>query len=291
MTSPGFLLGYNTSGFSRTADILRVVDAVADAGFAAIEISFDPAHLHPQAHDVDAFARARTACARRGLDVACGAGGRFACGPRPHRPAWTSPDPVERATRQRFLEASIAGAARLGASVLALHAGPWPEGLDAAAALGFLHDGLSRLLPLARREGVRLAFEYHPDMLVRDLRGALALVRIFPDLTLTLDIGHLRCTEGDPLEAGIAAAAPYASHVHLEDIKGRTHKHLPIGDGDIPFGDVFAALRRAGFSGIVAAEFHSAQIDLDETLLASRTFSRLAPLAFGDAKTPAPQTS
>ena len=162
-----FLLGYNTSGFSRSHDIEKIIAWTAEAGFEAIEISFDPAHLMPDAARARLDA-VREACQRVRLAVACGAGGRHALGPVPHAPAWVSSDPEERRVREAFLAASLAAAARLGSEVLVFHSGPRPAGVPEKTAWDRLREGLSRLIDLAGEEGVRLAIEFHPSMLVRD---------------------------------------------------------------------------------------------------------------------------
>ncbi len=271
-----FLLGYNTSGFSRATDIDAVAGWTAEAGFSAIEISFTPEHVMPA--DAERLARLARRCRAERLSVACGAGARHALGPVPHRPSWVSDDPEERRARLAFLLEAVSGAARLGARVLVFHAGPRPADTPEEAARGHLAAGLERLLPAAAREGVIPALEFHPSMLAADRRDVERLRAAFPDLKLTLDIGHLRCTEAAPLSGGIRDLLPATAHVHLEDIRGRVHEHLPIGDGDIPFGEVFGALSAGGYAGIVAAEFHSRSIDLDERELARRTFFRLSPL-------------
>jgi sugar phosphate isomerase/epimerase len=42
--------------------------------------------------------------------------------------------------------------------------------------------------------------------------------------------------------------------VHIEDIRGREHVHLPFGEGTIDFAPVVAALVDTGFAGLVAVE-------------------------------------
>lgn len=269
-----FLLGYNTSGFSRCRDLDSVIGWTAEAGFSAIEISFDPGHVMPGSPHLDRHARH---CRKAGLAVACGAGARHALGPAPHLPSWVSPDPAEREAREAFLRDSVRAAARLGSRVLVLHSGPLVPGTSTHEAWARLEAGLARLLPLAAREGIVLAFEFHPSMLIADRKGAERLLDAVPGLRLTLDIGHVQCTEGPPLAPAIRTALPRTAHVHLEDIKGRVHEHLPIGDGEIPFDEVFRVLAGEGYDGIVAAEFHSRSIELEERELARRTFSRLAP--------------
>lgn len=272
--TPRLVLGYNTSGFSRCRDLDAVIGWTAEAGFSAIEISFDPAHVMPDSPGLDRYARL---CREARLAVACGAGARHALGPDPHRPSWVSSDPAERRAREAFLEDAVRAAARLGSGILVLHSGPLVRGDPADESWKRLEDGLTRLVPLAASEGAVLAFEFHPSMLVADRKGAERLLAAFAGLRLTLDIGHVQCTEGPPLAPAIRAALPRTAHLHLEDIKGRVHEHLPIGDGEIPFGEVFRTLAEGGYRGIVSAEFHSRSIDLPERELAARTFSRLAP--------------
>lgn len=273
-----FRLGYNTSGFSRTPDLLRALDVIADSGFEAVELSFDPRHLHPDVHDASFAEEVRRRIEARGLSAACGAGGRHALGPRPHLPTWLSSDEAERRARLAFLQGAVELSARLGAKAMVLHSGPRPADAPEKDAWDRLRRGIDALIPSAARAGVTLAFEFHPAMLVRNLEGYLRLAGEFSGLGLALDVGHLRCTEEGPLGALVEKCAPWTVHAHLEDIRGRVHRHLPIGDGDIPFAEVLGAFRRTGFDGIVAAEFHSGEIPLDEPLLARRTLERLRPV-------------
>jgi sugar phosphate isomerase/epimerase len=67
-------------------------------------------------------------------------------------------------------------------------------------------------------------------------------------------------------------------NVHLEDIKGRKHVHLPIGQGDIDFEDVFNGLKAIGYSGLINAEFNSNDLEVDECQLARETFKHLRTL-------------
>ena len=168
--------------------------------------------------------------------------------------------------------------ANLEAPVLVFHSGPRPAGVDERNARDRLRAGIEALLAKADDTGTCPAMEFHPSMFVGTLADYRAIARDFPKLSLTLDVGHLRCTDERPLAEGILDAAGETAHVHLEDIRGRVHKHLPVGEGDLPFGEVFGALRQSGFAGICAAEFHSREIDREEAALARDTFRRLAPL-------------
>ena len=72
---------------------------------------------------------------------------------------------------------------------------------------------------------------------------------------ITLDIGHCRCLE--PM-AGAATASPRSAdhlvNVQIDDMRRGVHEHLEFGEGEIDFPPVLAALREAGYRGLVAVE-------------------------------------
>jgi sugar phosphate isomerase/epimerase len=69
-----------------------------------------------------------------------------------------------------------------------------------------------------------------------------------PRLGVNLDIGHAQITDDD-LVASIRQLGSTIVHLHLEDIKGRVHRHLPFGEGDIDFAAVRQALADIGYAG------------------------------------------
>jgi sugar phosphate isomerase/epimerase len=279
MSDRTFLIGYNTSGFSRCGDLDRVLEEIRGAGFEAVELAFDPKHLHPLVHDGKRMGQVRRRLQSLGLALVCGAGGRFAMGPEPHRPSLLEADPQARGERLRYLTRAIRAASDLGASVLTFHSGPLVGG-EEAWGWGILTDALERLLAEAGRTGVTLALEFHPAMFVSNLSRCREVSRLLAEagnIRMTLDIGHVQCTEGRSIPEVIAEVAGEVCAVHLEDIRGREHRHLPIGEGEISFGPVFEAFRRTSYAGVVAAEFHSGEISLDEIELCRRTHRVLCP--------------
>jgi hydroxypyruvate isomerase len=56
--------------------------------------------------------------------------------------------------------------------------------------------------------------------------------------------------------ASIAAALPWTCHLHVEDIKGRVHRHEIPGDGDIDFPALFRVLARAGYPHFASVELY-----------------------------------
>ena len=74
-----------------------------------------------------------------------------------------------------------------------------------------------------------------------------------PRLRINLDIGHAQLTDDDPAET-IRSVGEALVHLHLEDIEGRVHRHLPFGQGNIDFGAVRRALEEIGYTGPYVAD-------------------------------------
>jgi sugar phosphate isomerase/epimerase len=245
---PGLLaFGYNTNGFAHHA-LLDAIDVIAGLGYAGLGLTLDVHHLNPLTAAPAEVARVEARLRARGLRVVVETGARYVLDPwRKHEPTLLGEGCARRA---EFLEAAIRVARDLGAEAVALFSGRRPEGVAAEDALERLLAGLEPLLA----RGVPLAFEPEPGMLVDDLAGYDRLAARLPGLLLTLDIGHVRCTERCSIEDAIARYAPRIANVHVEDIRGRTHEHLDFGEGEIDFPPVLAALERAGYRGLVQVE-------------------------------------
>jgi len=64
-----------------------------------------------------------------------------------------------------------------------------------------------------------------------------------PRFGLTLDVGHLQCTNELPIGGHVARWKDVLWNVHVEDMRQGVHDHLMFGEGEIDFAAVFAALR------------------------------------------------
>jgi len=276
--TPTPALGYNTSAFAGTPDIFAVADILAGIGYAGMELSLDRRHYHPLHTDIGTGKRLGEHLRSLDLDIVVGTGARYVLSGTRHEPSLVSDTAAGRALYLDFLRRSIRSAPTLGARVVMLHSGYLPRGSEPAHAWEVLVDGCAALVEEAADAGVVLGFEFHPDMFVRTLDDYRRLARdVGSDLLgLTLDAGHVRCTEERSIAEVIVDCGERITNVHLEDIRGREHVHLPLGDGDIDFSAVFSALRAVGYRGLVNAEFNTDDLDLDETTLARETYRRMA---------------
>jgi sugar phosphate isomerase/epimerase len=251
-----YRLGYNTNGFAhhRLDDALHVI---AELGYRAVALTPDANHL-PPFDTSDAQLRAtRALLDQLDLGVVVETGARFVLDPRrKHKPTLIDADATERARRLDFLVRCAEIAVALGGDTLSLWSGiPAP---DVAPDDGWrwLAEGVVALHERVSPEGVQLAFEPEPGMLVSSLadwerlRDATSL----SSLGLTLDVGHVLCTERISAGDAIRRYARAVRNVHLDDTRNGVHEHRQIGDGDIDWPDVMRALDEAGFSGIASVE-------------------------------------
>jgi L-ribulose-5-phosphate 3-epimerase len=256
MTEPPFRLGYNTNGFAhhRLDDALHII---AELGYRAVALTPDANHLHPD-HTSDAQLRATHALLERlDLAVVIETGARYVLDPRrKQRPTLIDADAEGRKRRLDFLERCARIAAALGGDTISLWSGICTPDMNGEVAWRHLVDGVRQLHERVTPLGVRIAFEPEPGMLVNSLgdwerlRDAASL----PDFGLTLDVGHVPCTESVSAGDAIRRYGTALRTVHLDDSKNGVHEHLQIGEGSLDWPDIMRALREAGFTGIASVE-------------------------------------
>ncbi|MER5216931.1 sugar phosphate isomerase/epimerase family protein [Streptomyces sp. NPDC002838] len=250
--------GYGTNGL---AD-LRLDDALAllaDLGYDGVGLTLDHMHLDPLAPDL--AARTRRLAHRLdalGLTVTVETGARYVLDPRrKHGPSLLDPDPDDRARRVDLLIRGVRVAADLGAHAVHCFSGVTPAGTDTDTAWKRLAEALTPVLDAATTAGIPLAVEPEPGHLLATLEDFHHLRRVLGaphHLCLTLDIGHCQCLEPLPPADCVRAAAPWLRHVQIEDMRRGIHEHLPLGDGEIDFPPVLAALSAAGYQGLTVVE-------------------------------------
>lgn len=250
------LLGYNTNGlaFHRWQDGLELL---AEVGFRAVAITVDHHCLNPfAANFVAELAEMRRTLERLQLRSVIETGARFLLDPRlKHEPTLISSTTEGRARRIEFLCRCIDLAKELNSDAVSLWSGVW-RGDDESQAWSWLLDGCRRVTDYAEQQGVQLAFEPEPGMLIETLEqyGQLADQLHSPRFGLTIDIGHVQCVEDGPIADHLRRWSDRLCNVHIEDMRRGVHEHLRFGEGEIDFPPVIAALREIGYTGCVNVE-------------------------------------
>ncbi|MGW2206908.1 sugar phosphate isomerase/epimerase family protein [Streptomyces sp. NPDC001774] len=247
--------GYGTNGFTnhRLPDALEVM---ADLGYAGVALTLDHQHLDPYADDVvPRVAKLADRLRTLGLAVVVETGARYLLDSRrKHAPTLLHDD---RDIRLEFLHRAVAIAADLGAEALSFWSGIRPPHTEPSLAWSRLVDGCAEVLETARRAGVPLGFEPEPGMLAETIADWRMLHQALgePDgFGITLDIGHCRCNEPEPVPACVASVAEFLVNVQIDDMRRGTHEHLEFGEGEIDFPPVLRALADAGYRGLVSVE-------------------------------------
>ncbi|MBI2922602.1 MAG: sugar phosphate isomerase/epimerase [Planctomycetes bacterium] len=248
-------ISYSTNAFLRfPVDV--ALAKIAALGFDGAEILCDRPHVWP--FDDRSVARAARAVRRSGLrlsnvniNTAMGLdGGICRDGPGP---ALSDADRGRVEARVAYTRAGLRAARAIGAEVASVTTGPARRGAWKGAM-----DALGALAEDAAELGMRLGIEYEPGFLVGDVKTLLRAWRDVrhPALGANLDLGHARVA-GEDLGRTIALCAGRTWNVHVEDIRGRIHYHLPVGDGDMPWGTIARALLETGYAGPLTVELYT----------------------------------
>ncbi len=283
MSGSGLRLGYNTNGFAhhRLDDALHIL---AELGYRAVALTPDVHHLPPFETTAAELRSYRQLLERLDLSMVVETGARYVLDARrKHRPNLLEGDAAGRARRLEFLVRCAEFTAELGGSTVSIWSGARPQEISTKDAWNFLVEGVEQLCGRAAPLGVRVAFEPEPGMFVETLeewealRGAIDA----PNLGLTLDVGHVPCTERITPAEAIRLHAGELLNVHLDDCRGGVHEHLQIGEGELDWGEITRALEGVGFAGIAAFELsrhsHAAPEAAREALLRfSRYFNSSA---------------
>lgn len=245
---------YNTNGTAnhRFEDAL---DLIADSGYDGVALTLDHHHFDPFAPELSRRADQLAACLQRlKLGLVLETGARYLLDPRrKHEPTLVSPEPEGRARRIDFLWRAMQIAAACNAEAVSFWAGVVREGVSPQNAKEYLRAGVLELVE-RNAEGVTLAFEPEPGMLVEDVADFLQLQQQVPALRLALDTGHCIVSGGlEPAEAIIQQHANLAT-VSVEDMPRGKHEHLPFGEGDMDMPGMLGALRDVGYSKLACVE-------------------------------------
>jgi len=133
----------------------------------------------------------------------------------------------------------------------------FPE-LSEEAKYQSVFDGLHALAPLAEAAGVALVLEPlnvhvdHPGYFLNRSKVGLELIRAVgsPRIKLLYDIYHMQVMEGNIIDT-LTRNLDAIGHIHVADVPGR---HEP-GTGELNYGNIFRALRRAGYDRTIGFEF------------------------------------
>jgi sugar phosphate isomerase/epimerase len=113
---------------------------------------------------------------------------------------------------------------------------------------------------------------------------------------LTLDIGHVFCTETAPFRQVYGKFANLVRNIHIEDIRDRKHEHLMFGEGQLDFVAILRVLNDNKYTGLINVELTRDSHRATEVARASIEFltgtcQKTPPPTSSSAARPAPSAS
>lgn len=78
-----------------------------------------------------------------------------------------------------------------------------------------------------------------------------------PKAGFCFDTGHYNVFSEAPLREWIEELGGYIKEVHLHDNFGRTDDHLPVGEGNFPFHELFTMLKKIEKKPVITLEPHN----------------------------------
>ena len=230
---------------------------LADAGFECFELMMYPGHAWPA--DMDAGARRDLAAlvARRGLTL------RTLNMPNIDVNL-AAANAEMRALSVRHLERVIGLAGDLGVPGVVVGPGKPNPLLPAAKAqlLGWFHEAMAALLPVAERAGTRLLVENMPFAFLPLAGELMAAIEPYPEVGVVYDVANAVFARED-VAAGLATVRPRLALVHLSDTPLEVYRHDPVGGGAVDFAAVAEALAEVGYTGPAMLEIVSPDPDRD----------------------------
>lgn len=256
-----FVPAYCLNGFTDHR-LGEAIEVLAGMGYGGVAITLGPPHLDipsavSEAGDAAAVRQVRECLEQFGMSVVLETGGRYWLDPhRKHYPVLVSPEIAERVVRSTQLITAFETAHALGAEVVHCWSGAIETGTDPEQAWAWLIAEMQMLAGVAEDHGVTIGFEPEPGHLVATLADWERLTSgvSHPALQLTVDLGHIVCSEPQPWPAALQRVVDDVVHVQADDHVPGAHHHLPLGEGVLPLAAMLAVLEGAEYSGQVAVE-------------------------------------
>lgn len=254
-------IGIASSNLALTANLEGSIEFAQKHSFDCIEIWTDFPHAYPDSMDKSERQRIKKMCHVAGMDLAV------------HSPMFdiniASLNPGIRSESIRQVKASIELAVDLEAKVVVVHSGISPFSLPAVRKIAEEKnlEALKACVVLAKTRGVELALE-NIGLSEKNLDSTLdefcSLVETL-GVRVTFDLAHAYLSWG--ILAALERLKEKIIHVHINDAKGRTDSHLPVGLGEIDYSSVDGFL--AQFDGMIIIEVFY-PLDFEGGILQSR---------------------
>ncbi|HAA04283.1 MAG TPA: hypothetical protein DCZ69_00880 [Syntrophobacteraceae bacterium] len=250
--------------FSFNTKIMRfhpladAMDLIARAGFQAVELMADRPHAFPKDLSAERINALNQCLAGRKLEVSNLNSATVTSLEESHNPSWVDEDWQVREQRIHYTLDCLRLAAAIGVPQVSTQGGgPIPAGSTYWESFRLFVANLHRVLPLARKLGVKLLIEPTPGMLLENsdhLLDLLAELGFSDFLQVSFDIVHFYCAGENPLTAW-EKLKDHVSLVRLSDTTDQSpHTHVALGEGMLDLPAFLSAVRQSDFEGYVTIQ-------------------------------------
>jgi protein FrlC len=267
-----------SSNVFRPRPMEEAIENIAAAGFCGIELVADRPHAFPGDMTATSISALNQALEQYRIKVCNLNSSSVTVLEEPHNPSWIEEEWTQREMRIRYTLDCLRLAAAIGIGhVSTIGGGPIPESMNWNDGFRLFVANLNRVLPLAKRLGVKLLVEPHPEMLIENSVHVLAILKeleYHEQLGINFDAGHFFCVEEDPCEAW-TKLSKYVGHVHLDDAPSdRSHQHLQLGEGALDIPRFLRHVEKSDYDGYISIRLDSYDQMADEVVIKSADYLR-----------------
>ena len=236
--------------------IVREIAEIGELGFDYVELTMDPPEATPQ----------KIWSQKRGI---LGLLATYKLDIMGHLPTFVLTADLYESLRKASIEENLIAleaAADLGIKKMALHPG-YITGLGrfvADEAKRYALASIEILLKKANSLHITLCIEnmFPQSHFLSEPREFQPLFDAFPEIRLTLDIGHANLGGGKNRSADFIRLYGYRiGHVHACDNFGKEDSHLPVGAGMIDFEKILRRLKETQYDETITLEVFSRDRD------------------------------
>lgn len=258
-SSSASAFGCNTYSYTLSHSAEACLTHLAAKGFAEFEVMMVPGHCWPAELDV-----AARAALRRRIE---GLGAKVVTLNMPNidmNVAGIAPE--MRSYTIGLLKDIVELAGDLGVPGVVLGCGKanplFPAPRDRLT--GYFFEALDVLAPLAKKSGTALWVENMPFAFLPKIDELMSALDRYgnPDIGIVWDAANSHFMKED-LGASLTRCVSRLKLVHLSDTDQKTYAHAAVGQGDVPFATLPAALARVGYRRRTILEITSPTPDAD----------------------------
>lgn len=275
-------LAFSTNAYVRHS-LREALERLRAIGYGAVEILADKPHAWPGDLDGARIGEIAEDVRRLGLRVSninanCSFGYFREAPPEAiFEPSLISENEAWREDRIRLVGRAMELASAVGAPCISITSGKMLGAVGPEKAKRLWREGIGRVLEMADGFGVNVGVECEPGLFIEycaELREWIDELG-HPRLGANLDLGHSQVM-GESLAEVMRLLRGRIWNMHIEDLPGRKHYHLPPGEGTMDWGAIHAAMQAIDYQGFATIELYPHAGDPDGVARRSLEFLRKA---------------